>query len=164
MPDLGDTGRMRTRSIALALSLTLGMIACTKSGPSAEEQARADSERDRKLQAEIEAFQTPYREAARQFLHATAGGDYAGAYALLAPSYRNMISPRVFAARIQRNRNFSRELDVKVLRTSSQAGTTNMRCILGDLGLAEVVFAETRSGPKISAITIGGMPALPGGD
>jgi hypothetical protein len=155
---------MGIRSVALALSLTLGMIACTKSGPSAEEQARADSERDRKLQAEIDAFQTPYREAARLFVHATAGGDYAGAYALLASSYRNMVPVDVFVGRIRKNRNFSREVDVKILRTSSQAGTTRARCVLGDLGLAEWTFADTRSGPRISAITIGGMPALPGGD
>jgi hypothetical protein len=158
---------MRIGSVALGLSLAFGVasgVACSKSGPSAEEQARADTERDRKLQAEIDAFQAPYREAARHFLHATSSGDDAGAYALLAPSYQNMVPPDVFAARIRKNRNFSRELDVKVLRTSSQAGTTRVRCILGDLGLAEVAFADTRSGPRISAITIGGMPALPGGD
>ena len=152
---------MRIGSVALGWSLALGLIACSRSGPSPEQQARADSERDRKLQAEIDAVQTPYREATRQFLHATSSGDYAGAYALLAPSYRNMVPADAFAARIRTNRNFSREVHVKILRTSSQAGTTNVRCILGDLGLAEWTFADTRSGPRISAITIGGMPALP---
>jgi hypothetical protein len=143
------------------LSLALGVVACTKSWPSAEEQARADSERDRKLQAEIEAVHAPYREATRRFLRATSSGDYAGAYALLAPSYHNMVPADAFAARIRTNRNVSREVDVKILGTSSQAGTTKVRCIFGDLGLAELTFAETRGGPRISALTIGGMPALP---
>jgi len=150
---------MRTGIVALGFSLVLA--ACAKSGPSAEEQARADSERDRKLQAEIEAIHAPYGEAARRFLRATSSGDYAGAYVLLAPSYRNMVRADAFASRIRSNRNFSHEVDVKVLGTQSQAGTTKMRCILGDLGLAEVTFADTRSGPRISAVTIGGMPALP---
>lgn len=153
---------MRMRVGALGLSLALGVIACSKSGPSPEEQARADSERDRQLQAEIDAFQTPYRETVRRFLRATSGGDYAGAYALLAPSYRNMVPADAFVARIRTNRNFAREVDVKILRTSSQAGTTKARCVLGDLGLAEWTFADTRGGPRISAITLGGMPALPG--
>lgn len=151
---------MLIRRVALGLSLALAAVACTKSGPSAAEQARADSEHER-LQAEIEAVFAGYREVARQFLHATSSGDYAAAYALMAPSYRNMVPADTFAARIRTNRNVSREVDLKILGTSSQAGTTKVRCVFGDLGLAELTFAETRSGPKISAITIGGMPALP---
>jgi hypothetical protein len=148
------------RRVALGLSLALAAVACTKSGPLAGEQARADSENQR-LQAEIEAVHARYREAARRFLHATAGGDYAGAYALTALSYRNMVAADAFAAGIRTNRNFSREVDIKILRTSSQAGTTKVRCVFGDLGLAELAFADTQGGPKLSAITIGGMPALP---
>ena len=78
---------MRIAIVALGFSLALAMVACSKSGPSADEQARADSENER-VQAEIEAFHARYRDAARRFLHATSSGDYAGAYALLAVSYR----------------------------------------------------------------------------
>jgi hypothetical protein len=152
---------MRIGRVALGLSLVLGLVACSKSGPSAEEQARADSERESQLHAEIEAVHAPYREAARRFLRATSTGDYAGAYAIMALSYRNMVPADAFAARIRTNRNFSREVDVKILATSSQAGTTKVRCVFGDLGLAELTFADTKGGPRISAITIGGMPALP---
>jgi hypothetical protein len=141
--------------------LALTGCSCSKSGPSAEEQARAAESEHQRLQAEIEAFHAPYHEAARRFLHATSSGDYAGAYALMAPSYRNMVSADAFAARIRTNRNFAREVDIKILHTTSQAGTTKVRCIFGDLGLAELTFADTRGGPRISAITIGGMPALP---
>jgi hypothetical protein len=151
---------MRIRSVALGLSLALGVAACSKSDSSTEQRARADSENER-VQAEVEAVHARYREVARPFLHATSRGDYAAAYALLAPSYRNMVPADAFAARIRTNRNFSREVDVKILGTSSQAGTTKVRCVFGDLGLAELTFADTRSGPRISAITIGGMPALP---
>lgn len=152
---------MRIVGVALTLSFALGLTGCSKSGPSAEEQARADSERDRQLREEIDAIQTPYRDAARRFFRATSSGDYAGAYALLAASYRNMVPVESFAARIRTNRNFARERDFKILGTSSQAGTTKVRCILGDLGLGELMFADTPGGPKISAITIGGMPQLP---
>jgi len=151
---------MRIRSVAVGLSLALGVAACSKSDSSTEQRARADSENER-VQAEVEAVHARYREVARQFLQATSRGDYAAAYALLAPSYRNMVPADAFAARIRTNRNFSREVDVKILRTSSQAGTTRVRCIFGDLGLAELTFADTRSGLRISAIAIGGMPALP---
>jgi hypothetical protein len=72
-----------------------------------------------------------------------------------------MVPADVFAAGIRANRNFSREVDIKILGTSSQAGTTKVRCIFGHLGLAELTFADTRTGPRLSAITIGGMPALP---
>ena len=151
---------MRIRIVALGLSFALA-AACAKSGPSAEEQARADSERDRKLQAEIDAFHAPYRDVARRFLHATSSGDYAGAYALLAPSYRNMVPADAFAARIRKNQNFAREVDFKILGTQSQAGTTKVRCVFGNLGLAELMFADTRAGPRISGVSIGGMPSLP---
>ena len=137
------------------------LAACSKGGPSAEEQARAAESDHQRVLAEVEAFQAPYHETARRFLHATSSGDYAGAYALLAPSYRNMVSAEAFATRIRANRNFAREVDVKILGTTSQAGTTKVRCVFGDLGLAELAFADTRAGPRISAITIGGMPALP---
>jgi len=151
---------MRIAIVALGFSLALAMVACSKSWPSADEQARADSENER-VQAEIEAFYARYRDTARRFLHATSSGDYAGAYALLAVSYRNMVPADAFAARLRTNRNLSREVDIKILGTSSQAGTTKARCVFGDLGLAELTFADTKGGPRISAITIGGMPALP---
>jgi hypothetical protein len=67
-----------------------------------------------------------------------------------------------FVERIQTNKNFQKRVDVKILRTQAQAGTTRARCILGELGLAEIDFSTAGGTPKISSIQLGGMPALPG--
>jgi hypothetical protein len=150
---------MRGR-IASIVSVAL-VLSCAKSGPSPEEQARLDAERDRKLQAEIEASIAPFRAVAEDFLRATSSGELERAYDLLAPGYTNMVPKESFVARVKTNKNFARALEVKVLRTQSQAGTTKARCVVGDLGLWEVTFASGGGQPKISGITIGGMPALP---
>jgi hypothetical protein len=139
----------------------LFLLACAKSGPSPEEQARLDAERDKKLQAEIDASLAPFKAVAEDFLRATSAGELERAYGLLAPAYTNMVPKEGFVARVKANKNFARPLEVKVLRTQSQAGTTKARCVVGDLGLWEITFASGTGGPKISGITIGGMPALP---
>ncbi len=150
---------MRDRSATLlVLLLALG---CAKSGPTPEEQARVDAERDRKLQAEIALALAPFQSAAEDFLRATSSGELERAYGLLAPAYTNMVPKESFVERVKTNKNFARALEVKVLRTRAQAGTTSARCIVGDLGLWEITFTGNAPSPKISAITIGGMPALP---
>lgn len=150
---------MRGSSASVVL-LFLG-LACAKPGPSPEEQARLDLERERKLNAEIEASMAPLRAAAEDFLRATSSGELDRAYGLLAPAYTNMVTKESFVERAKANKNFSRALTVKVLRTQTQAGTTKARCIVEDLGLWEITFAAGAGVPKISGITIGGMPALP---
>jgi len=50
---------------------------------------------------------------------------------------------------------------VKVMSTTWQAGSTVARCVLGDLGYAEIRLADTADGPRISSISLGGMQALP---
>jgi hypothetical protein len=103
----------------------------------------------------------PYERVATDFLSSAADRDYHRSYELLAPSYTNMVSEPVFAARIQENGNFKRKYQVRVFKAASSYGSTTVRCRLGDLGLAEFVFLDHRDGPRISAILIGGLPALP---
>ena len=145
-------------SLFFVSSLSLG---CAKSGPSPEEQRAADEQRDRELQAEIARSMAPYERAIDRFFEATSNGRFEVAYELLAPSYTNMVEKRSFVERIQKNKNFSKRVEVKILRTSAQAGTTHARCILGELGLAEIDFATSAGSPKISSIKLGGMQALP---
>jgi hypothetical protein len=113
------------------------------------------------LRAEMERSFAPYERVATEFLSSAADRDYHRSYELLAPSYTNMVSEGVFAARIKENGNFKMKYKVEILKTVSRNGSTTARCQLGDLGLAEFVFLDLRDGPRISAIMIGGLPALP---
>jgi hypothetical protein len=151
-------------SLALGACLVVlsGMaFGCAKSGPSPEEQKAADEQRDRELQAEIARSMAPYERSLDAFFEATSNGRFEAAYDLLAPSYTNMVEKGSFVERIQKNKNFSKRVEVKILRTSAQAGTTHARCILGELGLAEIDFSTSSGSPKISSIKLGGMQALP---
>jgi hypothetical protein len=113
------------------------------------------------LRAEMERAFAPYERAATEFLSSAADREYHRAYEGLAPSYTTTISEAVFAAKMQENGNFKTKYKVEVLKTVSNSGSTIARCRLGDLGLAEFIFLDHRDGPKISAIRIGGHPALP---
>ncbi len=117
--------------------------------------------RETDLQAEMERAFAPYERVATEFLSSAADKDYHRSYELLAPSYTNMVSEAVFAARIKENGNFKIKYKVEILKTVSRYGSTTARCRLGDLGLAEFVFLDHRDGPRISALLIGGLPALP---
>ena len=113
------------------------------------------------LRAEMERAFAPYERVATEFLSSTADRDYHRAYEWLAPSYTTMVSEGVFAAKIQENGNFKTRYKVEILKIVSNHGSTTARCRLGDLGLAEFVFLDHRDGPRISALRIGGLPALP---
>jgi hypothetical protein len=113
------------------------------------------------LRAEMERAFAPYERVATEFLTLAADRDYHRAYEWLAPSYTTTVSEAVFAAKIQENGNFKTRHKVEVLKTVSNSGSTTARCRLGDLGLADFVFLDDRDGPRISAILIGGHPALP---
>ena len=153
---------MGLRAFGVGVVVILGALpGCAKSGPSPEEQKAADEQRDRELQAEIELAILPYQHAVEAFLTATASGDFDAAYGMLAPAYTNMVTKEAFAERIRGNKNFQKRVDVKILRTSAQAGTTHARCVLGELGFAEIDFSTTGGAPKISSIKLGGMQALP---
>jgi hypothetical protein len=134
---------------------------CAKPGPSPEQQRAADEKRDRDLQEEIARSMAPYQNAIEAFFAATSQGDFAAAYGQLAPSYTNMVDEKAFAERMKSNKNFRTKVEVKILRTTAQAGTTRARCILGELGLAEIDFNTASGTPKISSVQIGGMQALP---
>jgi len=161
---MGATFRLGRRSQAAFFVLAGLTVAagCAKPGPSPEEQARADEKRNRELQAEIAAVHLPYGKAAEAFLGATASGDFERAYGLLAASYTNMVTREAFVERAKTNKNFGTAHPVKVLGTSTQGGVTKARCIVGDLGLWEITFANPAGGPRIAGISIGGTPALPG--
>lgn len=147
--------------IALAFVAFTLVLGCTKSGPSPEEQKADDERRERELRQEIERAMAPYQAAIEAFFRATSAKNYDGAYELLAPSYTNMVPKESFVTRIQTNKNFEKMVEVKILHTTAQAGTTRARVILGALGLAEIDFATTAGTPKISSVRIGGMQALP---
>jgi hypothetical protein len=154
---------MGFRAFGVGVIVVLGALhGCAKAGPSPEEQKAADEQRDRELQEEIERTIRPYRHAVEAFLDATAAGDFAAAYGMLAPAYTNMVTQEAFVERIKGNKNFQKRVEVKILRTSAQAGTTHARCVLGELGFAEIDFATASGTPKISSIKLGGMQALPG--
>lgn len=146
---------------ACVLILSSPALGCAKSGPTPEEQKAADEQRDRELQAEIARAVEPYQRAIEAFFEATSNGRFEVAYDLLAPSYTNMLEKRAFVERIQKNKNFAKRVEVKILRTSAQANTTHARCVLGELGLAEVDFSTSSESPKISSIKLGGMQTLP---
>ena len=148
--------------VACSLLVSSLAVGCAKSGPSPEEQKAADEKRDRELKEEIARTLAPYERAIDAFMSATSSGDFDGAYGLLAPSYTNMVEKAAFVERIKTNKNFQKKVEVKILHTRAQAGTTHARCILGDLGLAEIDFATSSGSPKISSIKLGGMQALPG--
>jgi hypothetical protein len=153
---------MRSHARAACSSLVLVLaLGCAKPGPSPEEQKAADEKRDRELQEEIARTFAPYQRVTETFLRATSSGDFEAAYGVLAPSYTNMIDRAVFVERIKTNKNFQKLVEVKILHTSAQAGTTHARCILGELGLAEIDFSTASGAPKISSIKLGGMQALP---
>ena len=134
----------------------VGAVACARTEP----LPRDDTDNDR-VEAEVAQVHARYQAALEPFLAALAARQPATAYALLAPVYQNMVSEASFARRIAQNQNFARAPSVKVLSTSSQAGTTKARVVLGALGLADVTFMEGPGGPRISALTLGGNPALP---
>jgi hypothetical protein len=138
------------------------LLGCEKPGPTPDEQKAADDKRDRELQADIAKSMAPYQSAIEGFLGATSSGNFDAAYDMLAPSYTNMVPKDSFVSRIKTNKNFEKRVEVKILRTTAQAGTTHARCILGELGLAEIDFATAGGTPKISSIKLGGMQALPG--
>ena len=153
---------MRRRAQGARLFVVISLLAaCARSGPSPEEQRAADEQRERELQDEIERSTAPYRRAVEAFLGATGSGDFDAAYGMLAPSYTNMVDRESFSARIKTNKNFQKRVDVKILHTRAQAGTTHVRCILGELGLAEIDLSTAGGTPKISSIKLGGMQALP---
>ena len=153
---------MSLRALAVpSLIVVLFASGCAKSGPSPEEQKAADEQRDRELKAEIDRSLAPYQRSIEAFFGATSSGNFEAAYDLLAPSYTNMVEKASFVERIKPNKNFQKRVDVKILRTTAQAGTTHARCILGELGLAEIDFATSSGDPKISSIKLGGMQALP---
>jgi hypothetical protein len=150
--------RARSSWLLVAASVVFG---CAKSGPSPEEQKAADEKRDRELQAEIARAHEPYQRAIEAFLRETSSGNFEAAYGQLATPYTNMVTKEAFVERVKTNKNFQKLVEVKILRTSAQAGTTRARCILGELGLAESVFSTSSGTPKISSIEIGGVQALP---
>jgi hypothetical protein len=151
--------RARMACWSFAASVAFG---CAKPGPSPEEQKAADEKRDRELQEEIARSMAPYQAALDAFLGATASGNLDAAYDMLAPSYTNMVDKESFVTRMKANENFQKRVEVKILRTTAQAGTTHARCILGDLGLADIDFATASGKPRISSIKLGGMQTLPG--
>ncbi len=134
---------------------------CAKSGPTPEEQKAEDERRERELAEEIARAHAPYQRAVEAFFGATSAGDYDAAYGMLAPSYTNMIEKNSFVERAKANKNFAKKVEVKILHTRAQAGTTRARCILGELGLAEIDFSTASGSPKISSLALGGMQALP---
>jgi hypothetical protein len=131
-------------------------LACARAEPLPQDDTDNAS-----VMAEVAAVHARYQAVLEPFLAALAARQPATAYALLAPVYQNMVSEASFARRIGQNQNFARAPSVKVLSTSSQAGTTKARVVLGALGLAEVTFMEGPAGPRISALTLAGTPALP---
>ena len=153
---------MRARSLAPWLFFVVSaLFACAKSGPSAEEQKSLDEKRDRELKEEIDRTVAPYQRATEEFIAATSSGNFDAAYDMLAPSYTNMVERTSFVERIKTNKNFRKRVEVKIVRTHAQAGTTRARTILGELGLAEIDFSTSSGVPKISSIKLGGMQALP---
>jgi hypothetical protein len=153
--------RSPARAVCLLFAASTA-FGCAKPGPSPEEQKAADEKRDRELQADIARSMAPYESAIEAFLGATSSGNFDAAYDLLAPSYTNMVEKASFVERIKTNKNFQKRVEVKILRTTAQAGTTHARCTLGELGLAEIDFSTASGTPKISSIKLGGMQALPG--
>ena len=139
------------------LLLGVALQGCGGPQPAPETEPRREAD----LRAEIDRAFAPYERVATEFLSSVADRDYHRTYELLAPSYTNMVSEAVFAARIKENGNFRIKYRVEVLKTVSSYGSTTARCRLGDLGLAEFVFLDRRDGPRISAILLGGHPALP---
>lgn len=131
-------------------------LACAQQEPT----LKHDAQNERVL-AEVAATHARYQAVLEPFLAALAARQPHAAYALLAPVYQNMVSEASFGRRIGQNRNFAQQPSVKVLSTSSTAGTTKARVVLGSLGLAEVTFMEGPAGPRISGLTLGGAPALP---
>jgi uncharacterized caspase-like protein len=153
---------MRMRLFAHGVFLLASsMVACAKPGPSPEEQKSLDEKRDRELKEEIDRTLAPYQRATEAFIAATSSGNFDAAYDMLAPSYTNMVERSSFVERIKTNKNFQKRVEVKILHTRAQAGTTRARTILGDLGLAEIDFSTSSGVPKISSIKLGGMQALP---
>jgi len=141
--------------------LVIAIAGCAKPGPSAEEQVRAAEEENRKVQEEVSRTHRRYQSAISEFWQATSSSEFDRAYDLLAPTYTTMVPRASFVERIKANGAFAKNVDVKVMSTTWQAGSTVARCVLGDLGYAEIRLADTAGGPRISAISLGGMQALP---
>lgn len=124
-------------------------------------EGNSETLRETSLKAEIERTFASYERVATEFLHATATGNFDLAYELLAPSYTNMVSKDVLSARIRENGNFKVERKLEIYKTTSRSGSTTARGRLADLGLAEFIFLDRPDGPRLSAILIGGLSALP---
>jgi len=159
VPQKGTTAPHRR--LRLEWLFVIASAGCATPGPSPEEQVRAVEEQNRKIQEEINRTHRRYQSAISEFWQATSSSELDRAYDLLAPTYTTMVPRASFVERIKANGAFAKNVDVKVMRTTSQAGSTVARCVLGDLGYAEVRFADTLGGPRISAISLGGMQALP---
>ena len=134
-----------------------GALGCERREP-----PPSDDTENQRVMAEVAATHARYQAVLEPFLAALAARQPRAAYALLAPVYQNMVSEAAFARRIAQNKNFEQQPSVKVLSTSSTAGTTKARVVLAPLGLAEVTFVEGPSGPRISGLSLAGAPALPG--
>lgn len=123
-----------------------------------ESPSRSDRE------SAIEDSFAPYKRAIEEFFRATSSGELDRAYDLLSPSYTGMVSRQAFVAAIAGNRSFQQAVPaarVDIFQTTAQAGVTSARGLLGEVGRAEVFFTDQPEGPRISAVTIAGMPALP---
>jgi hypothetical protein len=143
--------------------LRVSLVCFLAGAPGCErrEQPPSNDTENERVMAEVAATHARYQAVLEPFLAALAARQPQAAYALLAPVYQNMVSEASFARRIGQNKNFEQQPSVKVLSTSSTAGTTKARVVLGALGLAEVTFVERPSGPRISGLTLAGSPALP---
>jgi len=127
---------------------------------------RGAADKDKQKQIEdlktaIRAQREPYMKTIADFLDATSKKDFDRAYGYLAPSYTNMVSREQFVAAIATNKNFERVVALDVYKTTNMSGTFTITGAFGDLGRAEISLIDTPSGPRISAITLGGTAALP---
>jgi hypothetical protein len=94
-------------------------------------------------------------------LDSTSHKDFDRAYQWMAPSYTNMVTKEQFSAAMATNKNFERHVTLEVSKTVSSNGSMTFTGSFGDLGRADVTFADTPAGPRISGIAIGGTAALP---
>jgi hypothetical protein len=139
----------------LALLLLATLVGC---------KVDTDKDRDKRvedLKNAIRAQREPYMKTIADFLDATSKKDFERAYGLMAPSYTNMVTREQFVAGIATNKNFERQVVLDVYKTTNMSGTFTITCTFGDLGRAEISLIDTANGPRISAIVIGGIAALP---
>ncbi len=140
---------------ALALLIAVVLVGCP---------VKPDKDKERRIEefkAAIRAQREPYMKTIADFLDATSKKDFDRAYGLLSPSYTNMVTREQFVAAIATNKNFERQVVLDVHKTVNQGGTFTITGSFGDLGRAEISLVDTANGPRISAIVLGGIPALP---